>query len=159
MMTMVALLAMTAAMAQQSDNNEQNAPKRLTPEEVTDNMTKSLSLTDEQKVKVLALNKEYSDVIGGPGMGGPRMGRRPNGPRPDASTGASEQAKPQGDRPERPQLTDAQREEMRQRMEKRREYNDKLKGILTAEQMENYQKMNGPRRGGGRRGGGPRGNQ
>lgn len=158
---MVAMLTMMTATAQQSENSERQAPKQPTPEEMTENMAKSLNLTDEQKGKILALNQEYADVLGRPGMRGPRMGQRPQGgPRPDATTGASEQARPQGERPQRPELTEAQREEMRARMEKRREYNDKLKTILTAEQMENYQKQFRPRggRGGGRRGPGPRGN-
>ena len=53
----------------------------------------------------------------------------------------------------------AQMEEMKQRMEKRQEYDAKLKNILNNEQYENYQKMN--RRGFGRPGGprGPRGGQ
>jgi hypothetical protein len=72
-LTMVALLSMTVAMAQENDKGERKAPKHITPEMVTDRMAKELSLTDAQKAKVLNLNKEYKDVIGkGPRMGGPR---------------------------------------------------------------------------------------
>lgn len=153
-LTMAALLTMMTAVAQQDDNNERKAPKKPTPEEMTNRLAEQLKLTDKQKTKVLALNKEYEDVIGGPGMGmgGRRMGPRPDGPRPDGQTGATAQPSQQR---ERPQLTDAQRKEMQQRMEKRQEYDAKLKKILTDEQLQEYQKMHQHR--GGRGGhGGPR---
>ena len=151
-LTMVALLSMTAMMAQDNNNGERKAPKQLTPEEMTEKMATDLSLTAEQKAKVLDLQKEYQDINRGPRMGGMR------GPRPqaDGQSGAT------GQRPERPQLTEEQKAEMQKRMERRREYNDKLKGILTAEQFEKYQKQfrhGGPRPGGfgrGPRPGGPR---
>ncbi len=129
-LTMVALLSMTAMMAQNDNKCEQKAPKQLTPEERTEKMAKDLSLTAEQKTKVLALNKEYQDIQRGPRMGGPRPPKSKN----DAKTGASEQ------RPERPQLTDEQKAEMKKQMERRREFNDKLKDILTAKQYEKFQK-------------------
>lgn len=151
-LTMVALLSMTAMMAQDNNNGERKAPKQLTPEEMTEKMATDLSLTAEQKAKVLDLQKEYQDINRGPRMGGMR------GPRPqaDGQSGATAQ------RPERPQLTEEQKAEMQKQMERRREYNDKLKGILTAEQFEKYQKQfrhGGPRPGGfgrGPRPGGPR---
>ena len=151
-LTMVALLSMTAMMAQDNNNGERKAPKQLTPEEMTEKMATDLSLTAEQKAKVLDLQKEYQDINRGPRMGGMR------GPRPqaDGQSGATAQ------RPERPQLTEEQKAEMQKKMERRREYNDKLKGILTAEQFEKYQKQfrhGGPRPGGfgrGPRPGGPR---
>ena len=151
-LTMVALLSMTAMMAQGNNNGERKAPKQLTPEEMTEKMATDLSLTAEQKAKVLDLQKEYQDINRGPRMGGMR------GPRPqaDGQSGATAQ------RPERPQLTEEQKAEMQKKMERRREYNDKLKGILTAEQFEKYQKQfrhGGPRPGGfgrGPRPGGPR---
>lgn len=157
-LTMVALLSMTAAVAQSNDNKRDfKVPQKPTPEEMTNRMANDLSLTDEQKTQVLALNKEYESVLGGPGMR-----RGPRTQRQDGETGATEQApkvRPQGNRPERPQMSEAQMEEMKQRMEKRQEYDAKLKNILNNEQYENYQKMN--RRGFGRPGGprGPRGGQ
>jgi hypothetical protein len=101
---------------------------------------------------VLDLQKEYKDINRGPRMGGMK------GPRPqaDGQSGAT------GQRPERPQLTEEQKAEMQKQMERRREFNDKLKGILTAEQFEKYQKQfrhGGHRPGGfghGPRPGGPR---
>ena len=142
---MVALLSMTAVQAQESNNQQSEhhfrGPRQMTPEQVTERMTNILKLTDEQKTKVLALNKEYEQVIGGPGMRGPRPGRD-NG---EAQNGQQ--------RPERPQLTDAQREEMKQRFEKRQEYEKKLKEILTDDQYKKYQEMRPGRRGFGGRGG------
>lgn len=129
-LTMVTLLSMTAMMAQNDNKGEQKAPKQLTPEERTEKMAKHLDLTPEQKTKVLALNKEYQDIQKGPRMGGPRPPKSKN----DAQTGATEQ------RPERPQLTDEQKAEMKKQMERRREFNDKLKEILTAKQYEKFQK-------------------
>ena len=140
-LTMVALLSMTSAMAQ-NDNKERKAPKQFTDEEMVDRMAQELDLTADQKTKVLALNKEYKDVLRGPGMG-----RGPRGPRPDGQSGATQQ------RPERPQMTDAQKAEMQKNMEKRKEYNEKLKNILTDDQFKKYQE----RWHRGRHHGGPRG--
>jgi Spy/CpxP family protein refolding chaperone len=141
-LTMVALLSITSAMAQ-NDNKEHKAPKQFTDEEMVDRMAQELDLTAEQKTKVLALNKEYKDVLRGPGMG-----RGPRGPRPDGQSGATQQQ-----RPERPQMTDAQKAEMQKNMEKRKEYNEKLKNILTDDQFKKYQE----RWHRGRHHGGPRG--
>lgn len=61
-LTLVTLLSMTTAMAQ-SDNQQQKAnrpePKQPTPEMMVERMAKELNLTDDQKTKVLDLNKEY----------------------------------------------------------------------------------------------------
>jgi len=152
---MVALLSMTAVQAQESEkNNAQQfrGPRQMTPEQMTERMTNDLKLSDEQKTKVLALNKEYEKVIAGPGMRGPRP------QRPDGESSATAQNGQQ--RPERPQLTDEQREEMKQRMEKRQEYEKKLKEILTEDQYKKYQESRPGRRGFGRgpgRGGRPGG--
>ena len=144
---LVALLSMTAVQAQKSEkNNEQQfrGPRQMTPEAMTERMTNDLKLTDEQKTKVMELNKEYEKVIATPGMRGPRPGRG-NG---EAQNGQQ--------RPERPQLTDEQREEMKQRMEKRQEYEKKLKEILTEDQYKQYQESRPGRRGFGRGFGGGR---
>ena len=77
-MTMVALLTMTAAVAQNNENGERRF-QRPTPEDQTNRMAEQLKLDDKQKAKVLELNKEYDGVL----MGGPRMGRGHRGPRPD----------------------------------------------------------------------------
>lgn len=148
---MVALLSMTAVQAQESDKKQFRGPKQMTPEEMTERMSNDLKLTDEQKTKVLALNKEYEKVIGGPGMRGPRP------QKPDGESGATAQNDQK--RPERPQMTDEQRQEMKQRMEKRQEYEKKLKEVLTDDQYKKYQESRPRHRGfgGGRPGGrGPR---
>lgn len=145
-MTMVALLTMTAGMAQ-NENGERKAPKKLSPEELTNRMVKDLNLSNDQKAKVLKLNKEYEQVLGHPGM---KRGKGPRGPKRDGDSGATEQAKPdkqqlkKGDRPE---MSEQQKAEMKQHMVKRQEYEQKLKQILTDDQYKNYQKMHkrGPR--------------
>ena len=149
-LTLVALLSMTAVMAQ-NDNKERKAPKEMNPEEMTNRMTKDLELTADQKAKVLALNTEYKDVLRGPGMGPGHHG----GPRPDGQTGATQQQQ----RPERPQLTDAQKEEMKKnfekQMEKRKEYDKKMQDVLTEAQYKKFMKHHHGGHHGGPRG--PRG--
>lgn len=150
-MTMVALLAMTAAVAQQSDNNkERKAFKKPTPEEMTTRMAKDLNLTDAQKTKVQALNKEYEQVLGGPGMRGPRpdkgdgkSGDKKKGDVKKKKTDANTEATAQDGKRDgkRPELTDAQKQEMKQHKAKRKEYDAKLKQILTDDQYKSYQQQ------------------
>ena len=169
-LTLIALLTIMAAMAQESDNKERRIPRKPDAQQMTDRMAKDLGLNDKQKAQVLQLNKEYQDVLGGPGMGrGPRGGRgHHHGPRPDgkqgqkakvksdqqtdAQTGATEQAPKTGKRPDRPQLTEAQKAEFKKHQAKREEYNKKLQEILTADQQKKWQESH-KRRGRGR---GPR---
>jgi len=155
-MTMVALLTMTAAVAQDGEKRERREFKKPTPEEMTNRMSDQLKLDDKQKAKVLKLNKEYEGVLmGGPGMGR-GMGKGPRGPRPDGETGATQKNDEQKQRPQRPELTDEQKAKMKENMEKRQEYDKKLKDILTDEQYKTYQEQH--QRRGGRGGfGGPRG--
>ena len=163
-LAMVAILSMATAVAQDNDKKERKAPKQPTQEEMVERMAQELNLTADQKTKVLALNKEYADVLGRPGMG--RGGHR-GGPRPDGQTGATEKqgdkkvekqadkkADKKGDRKgQRPELTDEQKAQMKQQMEKRKEYDAKLKNILTDEQYQKLQKQRHHRGGHG----GPRG--
>ena len=144
-LTIVAALTMTAATAQE-EKNEQREPRQITPEAMTDRMAKQLELTDDQKAKVLELNKAYADMFKGPGM----RPQRPMGER---------RARPEGDNQERqrPQMTEEQKEAMKKMFEKREEYNTKLKDILTEAQMEKYKSMN--QRHGRGPGRGPRGNR
>ena len=114
LLTMVAILSLTAVQAQESDNKQQaqfRGPRQITPEQMADRMANDLKLTDEQKTKVLALNKEYEKVIAGPQMRGPRP------QRPDGESGATAQNGQQ--RPERPQMTEEQREQMQKEMQQR----------------------------------------
>lgn len=172
---MIALLTMTVAVAQDKEkcqdkqkcekkccpeksaccSKEGKGPKEMTPEKMTECMAECLTLTDAQKTKVLALNKEYKDVLGkGPRMHGPR----PHKPKADGETGATQQ---RPERPEKPQLTDEQKAQMKADMEKRGEYDKKLKKILTDEQYQKYEKMHkrhGHKGHGGHHGhGGPKG--
>lgn len=144
-LTMVALLSMTAVMAQDA-KSERKAPKEPSAEEMTNRMANDLKLTDEQKAKVLELNKEYKDVLKAP--------RRPRGPRPDAQSGATQQEDQKdfkkGQRPERPELTDEQKAKFKAHHAKRQEYDKKLKQILTDDQYKSWKKKHG--RHGGRDG-------
>ena len=153
-MTMIALLTMTAAVAQ----NNENGPRRFqrpTPEDMTNRMADQLKLDDKQKSKVLDLNKEYESVLmGGMGRG---FGRGQGGPGGQGGFQGGQQG-------QRPQLTDEQRAEMQkqmqQRQEKRQEYEKKLKEILNDDQFKTYQEQQQQqRRGRGGFGGpgGPRG--
>lgn len=143
-LTMVALLSMTAMMAQ-SENAERKAPKQVTPAEMTANMAKTLNLTEEQTTKVGALNEEYKDYLRGPRMGGGRP------PKADAKTGATPQ-----EGKGRPELTDEQKAKMKEHRAKREEYDKKLQQVLTADQYKSWKKQHGRH---GRHGhhGGPRG--
>ena len=135
-LTMIALLSMTFAVAQNDGNNRQ---RQFTPEQMTENLAERLKLDADQKEKVLKLTTEYKDylMMRGPGMGGQRNGNRP---------GRNENAGEGGQRPERPQMTDEQRAKFQENMKKRQEYEEKLKGILTEDQYKQYQEMR-PRRG------------
>lgn len=162
-LTMLAIAAFGTMMAQDNKEAGRRGPRMMTPEQMTERMTKELDLNKDQQAKVLDLNKEYKDVIGRP-----RMHRGPLGPRPDGMKKADGMKKPEGmkkaedmkkpdgetgatqrpPRAERPELTEAQKEEMKKRMERRKEYDSKLKAILTPEQMEKHQQHQprGPRR-------------
>ena len=69
LLTFVALLSMTMAMAQGENGYGQKMPKQMTPEEMTSLMTGKLGLNDEQKIKVAALNMEYKDLFQRQGFG------------------------------------------------------------------------------------------
>ena len=121
LLVMMALLTMTTAMAQPSDRK---APKKMTHQEMTTQMTSKLKLNDAQKAKVAALNKEYQDILMPPEPPKNADGSRPEPPK-------------NGDKamPKKPDS---------KHMAKRQEYEKKLKQILTDEQYKNYQKMQPP---------------
>ena len=116
LMTMVALLSMTVMMAQ-TGNGDNKAPKKMTHEEMTTQMSSKLKLTDAQKTKVAALNKEYQDYM----MPAPPQ---QNEGQKSAKGSKTEQKKPSN-----------------KDQSKRQEYEKKLKKILTADQYKAYQKM------------------
>lgn len=121
LLVMMALLTMTTAIAQPSDRK---APKKMTHQEMTTQMTSKLKLNDAQKAKVAALNKEYQDILMPPEPPKKADGSRPEPPK-------------NGDKamPKKPDS---------KHMAKRQEYEKKLKQILTDEQYKNYQKMQPP---------------
>lgn len=131
LLTMVALLSMTAVMAQDGDKKERRAPKMFSAEEMTDRMANDLELTAEQKAKVLDLNKEFTK---------------------DQQTQMKEREKA------REKAREKQMEKRKEFGEKRKAYDEKLKSILTPEQYKKYQEQH-ERGHHGRRGhqGGPRG--
>ena len=141
LLALVAVLSMTTVSAQEEKREQRERPQ-MTPEAMTERMAKGLELTEEQKAKVLELNKAYEDMFKGPGM---RM-QRPEGER---------KARPEKlDRDNvRQQMTEEQKASMKKMFEKREEYNAKLKEILTEAQMEKYNSMRQHMR----RGQGPRG--
>ena len=118
-LVMMALLTMTTAMAQPSDRK---APKKMTHQEMTTQMTSKLKLNDAQKAKVAALNNEYQDILMPPAP--PKRGNdsKPEPPKTDGDKAA----------PKKPDS---------KHMAKRQEYEKKLKQILTDEQYKTYQKM------------------
>ena len=124
MLMLVALFSMTVAMAQ-NENGRQ--PRKMDAATVTTMMTQKLGLNADQQKKVEALNKKYESVLR-PGRGGsrPQMGQ------------GSAQDKNGGQRPE---LTDEQKAEMKQRFEQRAAYEKELKGILSEDQYKTYQQM------------------
>lgn len=150
-LSMVALLSMTVAVAQDA-KSDKKAPKEPTAEEMTNRMAQDLKLTDEQKTKVLALNKEYQDVLKAPrGFRGPRPeGKQGRRPQADGQSGATEQ---QGgkQRGQRPELTEEQKAKFKAHHAKREEYDKKLKQILTDDQYKSWKKRHG-RHGGHRNG-------
>lgn len=123
-MTMVAILSMTMAMAQINDG-ERKAPKKMTHEEMTTQMTSQLKLTDAQKTQVAALNKEYQDYLM---PEPPQKPKEANGQKKD--NGQKADKKPFGDK-----------KPNGQNHAKRQEYETKLKKILTDDQYQTYQKM------------------
>jgi Spy/CpxP family protein refolding chaperone len=168
-LTMLAIAAFGTMMAQDNKEAGRRGPRMMTPEQMTERMTKELDLNKDQQAKVLDLNKEYKDVIGRPRMHRGPLGPRPDGmkkadgmkkpedmKKPEGMKKAEDMKKPDGEtgatqrppRAERPELTEAQKEEMKKRMERRKEYDSKLKAILTPEQMEKHQQHQprGPRR-------------
>ena len=159
-LTMLAAAAFGTLMAQDNNDAGRRGPRKMTPQEVTERMTKELDLNKDQQAKVLELNKAYEDVAGRPGMHRGQRGPRPEGmnqapegmnqkpkkteKKVDGETSAT--ARPQHpDRPGRPEMSEEQKKNMEKRMERRKEYDDKLKELLTPEQLEKYQQPRQPR--------------
>lgn len=120
-----------AVVAAQAQNQRGGQPRQMSAKEITTMMTEKLGLSSDQQTKVLALNTKYESLF--QHQGGPR-GPRPEGMRRDSTAS-------------RPQMTDAQKAAMQQRIQQRKEYETQLKAILTDSQYQTYQQMH-QRRGG-----------
>lgn len=127
---MVALLSMTAVMAQDGDKKERKAPKEFNAEEMTNRMADDLQLTAEQKAKVLNLNKDF----------------------------VKDQKEMMKERKEQMKERKERKKKRKEFDEKRKAYNEKLKSILTPEQYKKFQeKHKHGHHGRPRHHGGPRG--
>lgn len=66
-LTVIAALTMSMAMAQssnqQGNNGQRRGPRQLDTTEMTEHMAKELNLTDSQKKKVLSLNKDMVEQM------------------------------------------------------------------------------------------------
>lgn len=150
-LALVAMMTMTAAMAQSNEQQAQGQRRQFDRTEMikqrTDDAVKKYGLSEDQAAKLLELNTKYADKMG-PGMGG-RGGR---GMRPRPNFGNAQQG-------QRPEMT----EEIRQRMETMRkerqaaqeEYDKEMKTILSEDQYKAYKADQEQMRNrmGGRRGG------
>jgi hypothetical protein len=129
---LVAAFTMTSAMAQdnQGERKEGMRPDR------TEMMVKEYGLNETQAAKLKELNDKYPELQRFGGRG--RRGHRPmmGGPRGqmDGNTGASAQQ-----RPERPSREDMEKM-MNERRQKQEAYDKELKGIMTEDQFNAYQK-------------------
>ena len=153
MKKIVMILAMAATVSfgyAQDDNKSAGFERRQPdPEQMTKMLTERLGLNEEQTKDLTVLNKEYADVLRGPGMRGGRPGMgRPGAPEQFGGQRPPRFGQSQGDGQgmnKRPELTEEQREEMKARMEKmqerRAEYDKKVQEILTKEQYEKFQEM------------------
>lgn len=144
MLTMVAVLMMSAtAMAQ--DNNGQRQRRHMDKAEMvkmqTERMVKDYGLDEAQQAKLLELNTQFAGKLqmGGPrGPRGPRGGHggQRGGQRVDGQSGATQQANgQQGERPNREQM-EARMKEMNANREA---YNGELKKIMTTDQFAKYE--------------------
>lgn len=106
----------------------------------TERMVEELGLDEAQGTKLLELNQKYPHAMMGPG-GPDGPGRGPGMGRP-----AKKSDKNKGERPE---LTEEQKERMKEMKADREAYEAGLKEILTEEQFKTWQeKGNRPPRGG-----------
>lgn len=141
MIIMVVLLTGGTAMAQ----NSRRSNKRLDPKEraerMTERMVKEYSLNDVQKKQLYEANLAMVE----------KMGDMPMRRHSDMRTDDKQNKVKKG---EKNQMTDAERREMKAKMEKKRTemeqvrmaYDAQLKKIMTKEQYDNYSKKQGERR-------------
>lgn len=148
-LTLIAALTMTAAMAQSSNcshGDDHGAPQGMFVQQLTSQLMEKLGLSTAQQKKVKKLNEDYADIFkmpaegpGGQGCpGGAPQGKPSQRPDHDGNSSAKGQ---------RPELTDSQKAEMKANRTKREEYQKKLKAILSDSQYQSYQSMQPQRQG------------
>ncbi len=130
---LVAAFTMNGAFAQE-DKGNRDSHRRF---DRTEMMVKEYGLNETQAAQLKELNAKYPELQRfGMGRGGrrPMMGNRGGNPQVDGNSGATAK-----ERPARPS-----REEMEKRMNERRQkqeaYDQELKGIMTEDQFNAYQK-------------------
>lgn len=162
-LALVAMMTMTAAQAQQGDNQQgrrerRNFDKTEMVKRRTDDAVKKYKLNEDQAAKLLTLNTKFADKMGpGMGMRGGRGGR--GGARPAPNFGGNGGGN--GQPGQRPELTEEQKQQMeaqrKEREETMKQYDAELQTIMTPEQYKSYQadqeemRKNMGRRGGGQR--------
>jgi len=155
-----ATMMMTAAMAQDDNQQGRQERRRMDRTEMiknrTDRTVKQYGLNEEQAKQLLELNTKYSDTMG-PGQRGPRMGGGRGGMR--GGFDRNRQGNGQGNG-QRPELTEEQKQQMeagRKKMEENmKQYDTELQKIMTPDQYKAYQADMEKRRNEGPRRGGPR---
>lgn len=144
-------LILPICMAQPPGDIHQGPPPRCSNTQVTQQMTKKLKLTKNQKIRVAALNKKYSALFFGP----PDDGRRPplqEGRPPQKSKGNPPTPKQLKNRPLPPESHDKKtdkkkpdgkeppRVDMDKMMKMQKSYEKELKKILSVKQFSVYKK-------------------
>ncbi len=138
-LTLVAILSMTTMMAQ-TNNGEPKGNKKMSHEEMTNQMTSKLNLNDSQKAKVADLNKKYQDCL----MQEPPQ--RPEGEKMSKAKDSKDNKKPAAMKQGQKKPGNSQNQA------KRQEYEKELKQILTDDQYQSYQKMQPQHKGNGPKG-------
>src|SRR5574344_3080130 len=124
------MMAMMVMVAMAQNEEKKQRPQEMTPETRTEQMVTKLSLSADQNEKVLALNTEYADLFKGPGMKGGRPPKQQEGTDNSSSTEENK----------RPEMTDEMKAKMEERRTKEKEYETKLKAVLSEDQYTNYEK-------------------
>lgn len=127
----VAVLSVSACMAQQTISEQKAPRKQMTVSEITQNMVSKLKLDDSQAQKLSTLNQKYSTLF-----------QRPSRPgRPEsAEKGENNGSELQKGVPAKPS-NEEMSTKMKEMQSQREAYEKELKAILTDSQYESYQKM------------------
>ena len=150
MMTVVLVLFTSLSMvAQEQDNQERRGPRFSREQMVemrTNDMATQYGLDDQQKQKLLELNKQYPEAMPFMRPGGMRGGQRgqgmrgPRGNGQDRVQGAPREGAPRGEagQGQRPRPSMGQRPRMADK-ETLEKYDQQLQQIMTQEQYTKFQ--------------------